>query len=95
MDEIKRALKSYNLILKIIDSKDLLTIERLKYLKKELNKAMDYIVLTSQDKMLPNFLYEDDGLIKVGVRGDSEVTKEWNDYLNKNINDNNTRTTRD
>jgi len=29
---------------------------------------------------LPSFLYEDDGEIKVGVRGDSIVTENWRKY---------------
>ena len=33
-------------------------------------------------KVLPNFLYEDDGEIKVGVNGDSTVTNQWEEYIN-------------
>ena len=40
-------------------------------------------VVSQQSELLPDFLYEDDGIIKVGVHGDSAVTDEWNDYLKK------------
>jgi hypothetical protein len=32
---------------------------------------------------LPDFLYKDDGYIKIGRHGDSDVTIEWIDFLNK------------
>ena len=38
---------------------------------------------SKRNNPLPSFLYEYDGIIKVGVWGDSDVTDEWNDYLNK------------
>ena len=39
--------------------------------------------VSQRSELLPDFLYEDDGIIKVGVHGDSSVTDEWNDYLKK------------
>jgi len=32
-------------------------------------------------KPLPSFLYEDDGKIYTGVRGDADITKNWEKYI--------------
>jgi hypothetical protein len=59
------------------------------YLIEEIQKALKQGQLlpidsvSKRSELLPDFLYEDDGIIKVGVQGDSEVTNEWNDYLKK------------
>ena len=34
-------------------------------------------------ELLPDFLYKDDYGIKIGYHGDTEVSKEWNEYLEK------------
>lgn len=36
---------------------------------------------TEEEKQLPDFLYEDNGSIKIGRHGDTDVTEEWNKYL--------------
>ena len=48
-----------------------------------LDEALIIPVVSQQSKLLPDFLYEDDGIIRTGVHGDSAVTDEWNDYLKK------------
>lgn len=49
-----------------------------------INEAINYTPSCKGDiNLLPDFLYEDHGIIKVGVHGDSAVTDEWNDYLKK------------
>ena len=49
----------------------------------EVIKNLIIPVVSQRSELLPDFLYEDDGIIKVGVHGDSAVTDEWNDYLKK------------
>ena len=34
---------------------------------------------------IPEFLYEDSGHIRVGVHGDSDVTKEWKKWLDNHL----------
>jgi len=46
-------------------------------------KLLNIPVVSQRSELLPTFLYEDDGIIRVGVHGDSVVTDEWNDYLKK------------
>jgi len=49
----------------------------------ELHKQQLRLHIVNQcNELLPNFLYKDDG-IKIGYHGDTEVSKEWNDYLKK------------
>lgn len=44
MEEIKRALKNYKVVLNVIEmDNQILTSERLKHLKRELNEAINYI----------------------------------------------------
>ena len=61
----------------------------------QIHKAMDaylneykaeQLTLTDVGKgteLLPDFLYKDDYGIKIGYHGDTEVSKEWNEYLEK------------
>ena len=49
----------------------------------ELKEQLTLTDVSQQSKLLPDFLYEDDGIIRTGVHGDSAVTDEWNDYLKK------------
>lgn len=39
--------------------------------------------VSQQRELLPDFLYEDNGLILSGVHGDSDVTERWKEYLEK------------
>ena len=52
-----------------------------------LNKyVQEQLTLTDVGKgteLLPDFLYKDDYGIKIGYHGDTEVSKEWNEYLEK------------
>ena len=32
---------------------------------------------------LPDFLYNDDGIIRIGFHGESDATKEWKDFIKK------------
>lgn len=32
---------------------------------------------------LPDFLYEDGDVIRIGINGDTDVTKDWNKFVNK------------
>ena len=32
---------------------------------------------------LPEFLYNDNGIIRIGYHGDTDVTEMWNEYLKK------------
>ena len=52
-------------------------------LQTEKDKQLLLHNVSQQRELLPDFLYEDDGIIKVGVHGDTAVTDEWNDYLKK------------
>ena len=49
----------------------------------ELKEQLTLTDVSQQSKLLPDFLYEDDGIIRTGIHGDSAVTDEWNDYLKK------------
>tara|TARA_R110001592_G_scaffold62073_1_gene189707 strand:+ start:443 stop:709 length:267 start_codon:yes stop_codon:yes gene_type:complete len=49
----------------------------------EIKQALLIQRVSQQSELLPDFLYEDDGIIRAGVHGDSAVTDEWNDYLKK------------
>jgi|TARA_B110000093_G_C12840983_1_gene355222 hypothetical protein len=49
----------------------------------ELKEQLTLTDVSQQSELLPDFLYEDDGIIRTGVHGDSAVTDEWNDYLKK------------
>ena len=40
-------------------------------------------VVKSDNELLPDFLYKDDYGIKIGYHGDTEVSKEWKEYLEK------------
>jgi len=53
-------------------------IEQLKIDKYELKKQLSIHVVV---KPLPSFLYEDDGKIYTGVRGDADITKNWEKYI--------------
>jgi hypothetical protein len=46
-------------------------------------KALSITAVSQRSELLPDFLYESNGGIKVGVHGDSDVTEEWNEYLKK------------
>jgi len=46
-------------------------------------KLLNIPIVSQRSELLPDFLYEDNGIIRVGVHGDSAVTDEWNDYLKK------------
>ena len=49
-------------------------------------KQAEQLTLTDVGKgteLLPDFLYKDDYGIKIGYHGDTEVSKEWNEYLEK------------
>ena len=48
-----------------------------------IKKALTIPVVSQRSELLPDFLYKDDGIIRVGVHGDSAVTDEWNEYLKK------------
>ena len=37
----------------------------------------------SRRELLPDFLYESEGIIRTGEYADSDVTKQWNKYLEK------------
>ena len=50
---------------------------------KEVVKLFAIHIVSHGTELLPDFLYDDDGIIKIGVHGDSAVTDEWNDYLKK------------
>ena len=39
--------------------------------------------VSNQSDLLPEFLYKDGFGIKIGYHGDTDVSKEWNDYLKK------------
>jgi len=39
--------------------------------------------VSQQRELLPDFLYKDDYGIKIGYHGDTEVSEEWNEYLEK------------
>jgi hypothetical protein len=47
------------------------------------NEALSLGTVSQLSELLPDFLYESNGGIKVGVHGDSDVTEEWNEYLKK------------
>ena len=49
----------------------------------ELKEQLTLTDVSQQSKLLPDFLYEDNGIIRTGIHGDSAVTDEWNDYLKK------------
>ena len=49
----------------------------------ELKEQLTLTDVSQQSELLPDFLYEDDGIIRTGEHGDSAVTDEWNDYLKK------------
>ena len=49
----------------------------------ELKEQLTLTDVSQQSELLPDFLYEDDGIIRTGIHGDSAVTDEWNDYLKK------------
>ena len=53
------------------------------FANKQETKQCNIADVSQRSELLPDFLYEDDGIIKVGVHGDSAVTDEWNDYLKK------------
>tara|TARA_R110001632_G_scaffold159650_1_gene277874 strand:+ start:143 stop:412 length:270 start_codon:yes stop_codon:yes gene_type:complete len=53
------------------------------FIKKKEDELLTLTDVSQRSELLPDFLYEDDGIIKVGVHGDSAVTDEWNDYLKK------------
>lgn len=44
----------------------------------------DYLKRQQPADDLPDFLYQDDGQIKIGYRGDSIVTDKWNEWKLKN-----------
>ena len=51
-----------------------------------LDEYKEQLTLTDVGKgteLLPDFLYKDDYGIKIGYHGDTEVSKEWNEYLEK------------
>ena len=52
----------------------IMLIEANKHLKKRLT-------LTSVGVTLPDFLYEDKGIIYTGVHGTEDVTEEWEEWL--------------
>jgi len=37
--------------------------------------------MKDKKSILPDFLYEDEGFVKVGVYADADVTTEWNRYI--------------
>jgi len=39
--------------------------------------------VSQRRELLPDFLYKDDYGIKIGYHGDTEVSKEWDEYLEK------------
>ncbi|MCP4054733.1 MAG: hypothetical protein GY739_17145, partial [Mesoflavibacter sp.] len=41
----------------------------------------EQLLLHGVVKPLPSFLYEDDGKIYTGVRGDADITKNWEKYI--------------
>lgn len=43
------------------------------------------IVLPDVSGQLPDFLYEDEGEIKIGYHGDTVVTDEWNKWKEGNL----------
>ena len=46
-----------------------------------LSKYLAAINHTRCCEMLPSFLYEDDGKIYTGVRGDADITEDWEKYI--------------
>lgn len=59
-------------------------IELLKFVFADIvvNKNLDLADVSGQ---LPAFLYEDEGQIKIGYRGDTVVTDEWNKWRLGNL----------
>ena len=59
--------------------------------EKELNliiaQAIKKHLSSIKDLPLPKFLYESDDEIVIGYQGDSICTDEWNEWLNKTINE--------
>jgi len=59
------------------------------YMDKELDEHLEKVYgqnsLDEYEEKLPIFLYIDsDGEVAIGVHGDSVVTEEWNEWLEKN-----------
>lgn len=44
-----------------------------------------FLVKYLQKQTLPKFLYEDEGRIKIGYIGDTDVTDEWNEFKEINL----------
>ena len=53
------------------------------FIKKEKSKQLTLTDVGKGTELLPDFLYKDDYEIKIGYDGDTEVSKEWNEYLEK------------
>jgi hypothetical protein len=87
MDNKHILLKEIELRIKTIE-KDRLIDNRKKAILIQENKIMLRRLkqfLYDISVSLPEFLYEDDGRIKIGYKGDSDVTDEWNDWKEKHM----------